>query len=101
MKHNLLSCSWVTVLQENDFGCGNGKCSSKSTLSISFSFPVTENVYNLREENKQLRKAHQDVHIQLQDARVRGGPRGFWEMGRGHRCLWLAGQIITLGVRSM
>lgn len=31
---------------------------------------TVENVYNLREENKQLRKAHQDIHIQLQDARV-------------------------------
>ncbi|KPP58626.1 hypothetical protein Z043_123532 [Scleropages formosus] len=30
---------------------------------------LKENMYNLREENKQLRKAHQDVHLQLQDAR--------------------------------
>lgn len=28
------------------------------------------NVYNLREENKQLRKAHQDIYVQLQDTRV-------------------------------
>ncbi|XP_048836136.1 Golgi integral membrane protein 4a isoform X2 [Brienomyrus brachyistius] len=31
---------------------------------------LKESAYNLREENKQLRKAHQDVHIQLQDARA-------------------------------
>lgn len=30
-----------------------------------------ESVYNLREENRQLRKAHQEVHVQLQDTRVR------------------------------
>nr|XP_033814553.1 Golgi integral membrane protein 4 isoform X2 [Geotrypetes seraphini] len=30
---------------------------------------VKENVYNLREENKQLRKAHQDMHLQLQDVK--------------------------------
>ncbi|XP_029629641.1 Golgi integral membrane protein 4a isoform X3 [Salmo trutta] len=31
---------------------------------------LKENVYNLREENKQLRKAHQDIHVQLQDAQI-------------------------------
>ncbi|XP_041732803.1 Golgi integral membrane protein 4a isoform X7 [Coregonus clupeaformis] len=31
---------------------------------------LKENVYNLREENKQLRRAHQDIHVQLQDARI-------------------------------
>ncbi|XP_014018974.1 Golgi integral membrane protein 4a isoform X3 [Salmo salar] len=31
---------------------------------------LKENVYNLREENRQLRKAHQDIHVQLQDARI-------------------------------
>ncbi|MEE6501232.1 hypothetical protein FKM82_004110 [Ascaphus truei] len=30
---------------------------------------LKENVYNLREENKQLRKAHQDVHVQLYDVK--------------------------------
>uniref|UniRef100_A0A4W3K367 Golgi integral membrane protein 4 n=1 Tax=Callorhinchus milii TaxID=7868 RepID=A0A4W3K367_CALMI len=30
---------------------------------------LKENIYNLLEENKKLRKAHQDVHIQLQDVR--------------------------------
>ncbi|XP_054649553.1 Golgi integral membrane protein 4a [Dunckerocampus dactyliophorus] len=32
---------------------------------------LKDSVYNLREENKQLRKAHHDIHMQLQDARVR------------------------------
>uniref|UniRef100_A0A4W3K364 GOLI4 protein n=1 Tax=Callorhinchus milii TaxID=7868 RepID=A0A4W3K364_CALMI len=32
---------------------------------------LKENIYNLLEENKKLRKAHQDVHIQLQDVRVK------------------------------
>lgn len=31
----------------------------------------TETVYNLSEENRQLRKAHQDIHTQLQDVKVR------------------------------
>jgi len=37
--------------------------------SLSLSFP--ENELNLREENKQLRKAHQDIYVQLQDTRVK------------------------------
>lgn len=32
---------------------------------------VADSIYNLREENKQLRKAHHDIHTQLQDAQVR------------------------------
>ncbi|XP_037124585.1 Golgi integral membrane protein 4a isoform X1 [Syngnathus acus] len=32
---------------------------------------LKDNVFNLREENKQLRKAHHEIHIQLQDAQVR------------------------------
>lgn len=32
---------------------------------------LTEHVYNLREENKQLRNAHREIHTQLQDAQVR------------------------------
>lgn len=31
---------------------------------------IKESMYNLREENKQLRKAHHDIHVQLQDAQV-------------------------------
>ncbi|KAI4815132.1 hypothetical protein KUCAC02_005295 [Chaenocephalus aceratus] len=31
---------------------------------------LKDNVYNLREENKHLRKAHHDIHTQLQDAQV-------------------------------
>lgn len=34
-------------------------------------FVIVDNIYNLREENKQLRKAHHDIHTQLQDAQVR------------------------------
>lgn len=34
-------------------------------------FVITDSVLTLREENKQLRKAHHDVHTQLQDAQVR------------------------------
>ncbi|XP_069752971.1 Golgi integral membrane protein 4a isoform X4 [Narcine bancroftii] len=30
---------------------------------------MKENIYNLLEENKKLRKAHQDVHVQLQDVK--------------------------------
>ncbi|XP_038671587.1 Golgi integral membrane protein 4-like isoform X3 [Scyliorhinus canicula] len=30
---------------------------------------LKENIYNVFEENKKLRKAHQDVHVQLQDVR--------------------------------
>ena len=30
-----------------------------------------DSTFNLREENRQLRKTHQDIHMQLQDARVR------------------------------
>uniref|UniRef100_A0A672RUC3 Golgi integral membrane protein 4-like n=1 Tax=Sinocyclocheilus grahami TaxID=75366 RepID=A0A672RUC3_SINGR len=30
---------------------------------------LQDNIYNLREENKQLRKAHQEVYVQLQDTR--------------------------------
>lgn len=32
---------------------------------------LKEHVYNLREENKQLRKAHLEIHTQLQDAQVK------------------------------
>uniref|UniRef100_A0A8C1C2A2 Golgi integral membrane protein 4a n=1 Tax=Cyprinus carpio carpio TaxID=630221 RepID=A0A8C1C2A2_CYPCA len=31
---------------------------------------LKENIFNLHEENKQLRKAHQEVYVQLQDTRV-------------------------------
>ncbi|XP_043926025.1 Golgi integral membrane protein 4 isoform X2 [Protopterus annectens] len=31
---------------------------------------LKENIYNLQEENRLLRKAHQDVHVQLQDVKV-------------------------------
>ncbi|XP_046891470.1 Golgi integral membrane protein 4a isoform X5 [Hypomesus transpacificus] len=41
----------------------------QQTKDLEMSKLKVENVYNLREENKQLRKAHQDIHIQLQDAR--------------------------------
>lgn len=34
-------------------------------------FLLVENVYNLREENRQLRKAHQDIYTQLLDVQVR------------------------------
>ena len=36
-----------------------------------FPFSKTETVYNLREENRQLRRAHQDMHTQLQDVKVK------------------------------
>lgn len=42
-----------------------------SFLLMHFVFLMTDSVYNLREENKQLRKAHHDIHTQLQDAQVR------------------------------
>ncbi|XP_062328389.1 Golgi integral membrane protein 4a isoform X4 [Osmerus eperlanus] len=42
----------------------------QQTKDLEMSKLKVENVYNLREENKQLRKAHQDIHIQLQDARI-------------------------------
>ncbi|XP_056906153.1 Golgi integral membrane protein 4a isoform X1 [Takifugu flavidus] len=32
---------------------------------------LKDSMFNLREENKQLRKAHHDIHTQLQDAQVR------------------------------
>lgn len=32
---------------------------------------LKDSAYNLRQENKQLRKAHHDIHTQLQDAQVR------------------------------
>ncbi|MEQ2164645.1 hypothetical protein GOODEAATRI_008813 [Goodea atripinnis] len=32
---------------------------------------LKEHVYNLREENKQLRKAHHEIHTQLQDAQLK------------------------------
>ncbi|XP_043926026.1 Golgi integral membrane protein 4 isoform X3 [Protopterus annectens] len=31
---------------------------------------LKENIYNLQEENRLLRKAHQDVHVQLQDVKI-------------------------------
>lgn len=34
-------------------------------------FGLADSMFNLREENKQLRKAHHDIHTQLQDAQVR------------------------------
>uniref|UniRef100_A0A8C1LU41 Golgi integral membrane protein 4-like n=1 Tax=Cyprinus carpio TaxID=7962 RepID=A0A8C1LU41_CYPCA len=34
-----------------------------------FLFSSPENIFNLHEENKQLRKAHQEVYVQLQDTR--------------------------------
>lgn len=34
-------------------------------------YSPAENVFNLREENKHLRKAHHDIHVQLQDVQVR------------------------------
>lgn len=40
-------------------------------LYVIFFFNKTETVYNLREENRQLRKAHQDIHVQLQDVKVK------------------------------
>lgn len=39
-------------------------------ICISSHFFATESLYNLREENRQLRKAHQDIHTQLQDVKV-------------------------------
>lgn len=36
-----------------------------------FPFSKIETVYNLREENRQLRRAHQDMHTQLQDVKVK------------------------------
>lgn len=39
--------------------------------SLVCSFVAADSIYNLREENKQLRKAHHDIHTQLQDAQVR------------------------------
>ena len=36
-----------------------------------FPFSKIESVYNLREENRQLRRAHQDMHTQLQDVKVK------------------------------
>lgn len=49
---------------------------------------LKENVYNLREENRQLRKAHQDIYAQLLDVQVEGyegngkgfSPRGVLEI---------------------
>lgn len=41
-------------------------------------FVMADSMYNLREENKQLRKAHHDIHIQLQDAQVRPNPFSFF-----------------------
>lgn len=46
----------------------------KCVLSVNVLFVITDSVLNLREENKQLRKAHHDVHTQLQDAQVRTYP---------------------------
>ncbi|XP_048020319.1 Golgi integral membrane protein 4b isoform X3 [Megalobrama amblycephala] len=40
---------------------------------------LKENVYNLREENRQLRKAHQDIYTQLLDVQV----EGYEENGKG------------------
>ena len=39
--------------------------------SVPWLFSFVDSIYNLREENRQLRKAHQEIHVQLQDARVR------------------------------
>lgn len=43
----------------------------KKVLGICFVFAIADSVYNLRQENKQLRKAHHDIHTQLQDAQVK------------------------------
>ncbi|XP_059357593.1 Golgi integral membrane protein 4-like isoform X8 [Carassius carassius] len=40
---------------------------------------LKENMYNLREENRQLRKAHQDIYTQLLDLQV----EGYEENGKG------------------
>ncbi|TRZ04244.1 hypothetical protein DNTS_029927 [Danionella cerebrum] len=53
---------------------------------------LKENVYNLREENRQLRKAHQDIYTQLLDMKVEGydrngkgfSPRGVLEIGNNN-----------------
>ncbi|KAK3548977.1 hypothetical protein QTP70_022647 [Hemibagrus guttatus] len=42
---------------------------STSVCNVMSISPV-ESIYNLREENRQLRKAHQEIHVQLQDTRV-------------------------------
>ncbi|KAK3570243.1 hypothetical protein QTP86_017136 [Hemibagrus guttatus] len=41
---------------------------STSVCNVMSISPV-ESIYNLREENRQLRKAHQEIHVQLQDTR--------------------------------
>lgn len=38
---------------------------------LFFLFAIADSAYNLRQENKQLRKAHHDIHTQLQDAQVK------------------------------
>lgn len=43
---------------------------SQGFYACFFFPPQIETVYNLREENRQLRKAHQDMHTQLQDVKV-------------------------------
>lgn len=40
-------------------------------------FGLADSMFNLREENKQLRKAHHDIHTQLQDAQV-GAAISLW-----------------------
>ena len=47
------------------------KKKNPKALCMIFFFPQIDTVYNLREENRQLRKAHQDMHTQLQDVKVK------------------------------
>uniref|UniRef100_A0A8C2MJ82 Golgi integral membrane protein 4 n=1 Tax=Cricetulus griseus TaxID=10029 RepID=A0A8C2MJ82_CRIGR len=63
VQHQMLKVSTKNVLYEQrteNFPIFMYDCSSYQT----------ETVYNLREENKQLRKAHQDIHTQLQDVKT-------------------------------
>lgn len=67
---------------------------------------MAESVVNLREENKQLRKAHHDIHVQLQDAQVRKTldisyfssscmSAQIYFFLSCHKCEWLLGSLLS------
>ena len=65
-----------------------------------FPFSKIETVYNLREENRQLRRAHQDMHTQLQEVAELLGVVGERENGFGETALsqsqWSRQNLIIL-----
>ncbi|RXM28751.1 Golgi integral membrane protein 4 [Acipenser ruthenus] len=63
-EHQLLGEDHNRALTEHKDKYGN--LQQEKEIEIS---KLKENIYNLHEENKHIRKAHQDVHTQLQDVK--------------------------------